>query len=91
MPPKKYYIASLDLNKCFDNVDTALLYDLVYSLLHNSTDNTINENNDDNNDDNGNNNCNVKNYDNKSIDVSKGTDDEGYMVQRYSVSHYIPR
>lgn len=30
---EKYYVAVLDLEKCYDNVDTALLYDLVRDIL----------------------------------------------------------
>ena len=29
-----YYVASLDLEKCYDNVDTSLLYDLIEKLLY---------------------------------------------------------
>jgi hypothetical protein len=32
-PPLRYYVASLDLEKCYDNVDTARLYNLVRRLL----------------------------------------------------------
>jgi hypothetical protein len=32
-PAKRYYVAVLDLEKCFDMVDTARLYDMVVNLL----------------------------------------------------------
>eukprot|EP01041_Mallomonas_annulata_P004717 gene4717-9361_t len=34
---QEYYIAVLDLDKCFDNVDTARLYDLIQNLLLNNS------------------------------------------------------
>lgn len=32
-PIEKYYIAVLDIEKCYDNVDTSLLYDLITEIL----------------------------------------------------------
>lgn len=52
----KYYVAVCDLEKCYDNVKTALLYDLVKDLLSNAA----------------------------------GADEEdgGFVVHKYTVTHY---
>ena len=154
---QKYYIAALDLEKCYDNVDTSLLYDLIHKLLCSDDDGNINSNSSDDNiindsskisksnrndstDSRNNNIVNSKNeksdndrcsssissrnnsYQNN-IDTSSNKyeksdlknnsatrllpslnedyerdeeeedeeEDEGYLVHRYSVSHYISR
>ena len=126
---QKYYVVALDLEKCYDNVDTSLLYDLIYNLLcsdddhSNINDNSNSNGNNDNHTSGAKRTNNLSGTSNKAIDKSKilnlhgihkddkvkekeekekeeerdededadGDEDEGYMVHRYSVSHYISR
>ena len=34
-----YYVAAIDIDKCFDNVDTARLYDIIHQLINSSISN----------------------------------------------------
>lgn len=108
-PPLKYYVAALDLEKCYDNVDTSLLFDLVVNLLcaeeesvqgcadsrggpalpadadggpaggGRDTDSAGRGQKD-------------VNHDSGQEDSSEVDDrDDGYLVHRYSVAHYISR
>ena len=108
----RYYVVALDLEKCYDNVDTSLLYDLVRNLLCSGGDSgTGNESGGTSGSGGGSGTGKERETitgsekakmtgkehdrdedDEISDDEDKDNDeDEGYMVHRYSVSHYISR
>ena len=122
----RYYVVALDLEKCYDNVDTSLLYDLVQNLLCSGSgdDSGTGSESGSGGGRNAYGNSNSSNSAGKGRDTERGREsekereqvkmagkemeknedgdvsesedddkdeDEGYMVHRYSVSHYISR
>ena len=101
--PVRYYVAALDLEKCYDNVDTSLLFDLVVNLLSAereeeipgsagsrggcipSTDRGMGSRSK----------SGIHDGDGAQEEGSEvcddGDGDDGYLVHRYSVAHYISR
>ena len=84
-PPKQpFYIAALDLEKCYDNVDTARLYNLIHRLLaqpstpppfhHDKGEVGIDD--DDH-----------VAEDHEDLPIAS---DEEYTIYKYSVTHYVP-
>ena len=112
-PPLKYYVAALDLEKCYDNVDTSLLFDLIVNLLcaegesvqgcadsrggpalPTDADGGPTGSGRDRDRDRGSAGRGQKdvNHDSGLEDSSEVDDrDDGYLVHRYSVAHYISR
>jgi hypothetical protein len=104
-PPVKYYVAALDLEKCYDNVDTSLLFDLVVNLLcaeeervQGCADNrdgptiTADANGCSGNRASAGSKAKESNHDCGPDDNGEVDDrDDGYLVHRYSVAHYISR
>jgi hypothetical protein len=107
--PIKYFVAALDLEKCYDNVDTSLLFDLVVNLLcaedervQGCADNRIcptlpgDADGGCGGSGRGSSSAGSKprdgNHDSGTEDSSEVDDrDDGYLVHRYSVAHYISR
>jgi hypothetical protein len=75
-----YYIAVLDIDKCFDNVDTAKLYDVAVNLVKSCIPGTTR-----------NSNSLVSQYGAEG-QVSRATTclPENYRIHRYNVSMYLP-
>lgn len=73
---KKYYVAVLDLEKCYDNVDTTQLYDLIKEILSGQLSFSPNDD------------FNSNNNNNNFIPIHQ-IPKEDCIIQKITITHYI--